>query len=323
MLQSFLKTVLLIIFLPIYSFAQNKDSIQKRAVAFVADKFPSTRILNVEYTTLSPYDFKQKLDGRDLSENKMKNFQQIKANANFYFFKKEKWTISTSLNYKYTTLDAKDNNSNFGYLSEKNNFHYHSEAITASYISSLWNKMAIYTATFSVDGNEKSFERARGFLTGSLMLTANERTKLILGLAVIIDPSTQVPVFPVISYEHKFKNGWIADVILPKRVQLKKDVFSNGRIAFGSDMDISSFYMNKNNKTYEYRQTEINTGVTYEHKIGAFIGTVKTGVRSVPVARVFDKNDSFNNYLYQARPKSSFYINFGISYNPFGNKKSK
>lgn len=302
-------------------FAQKKDSIQKRAVAFVADKFPSTRVLNVEYTGLTPYYFSQKLKNEnfDLPEAKVKNFQQIKANANFYFFKKEKWTISTAVNYKFTTANIE--NINPTSQETKHNFHYHSEAITASHISKLWNKMAIYSATVSVDGNENSFERFRGLLTGSLMLKANERTKLLLGVAVIVDPSAQIPAFPLISYEHKFRNGWIADIILPKKVMMKKDVFTNGRFSLGTEMDVTSFYFDRSNKTYEFRQTEINSGVMYEHRIGAFIGSVRTGLRSIPVARIFEKGESFNDYLYESKPKSSFYFNFGISYNPFGNKK--
>ena len=92
----------LLLLLSTLSFAQKKDSVQKRAVAFVADKFPFTRVLNVEYTNLTPYKFSQKLEDSNfnLPESKVKNFQQIKANANLYFFKKEKWTISTALNYK-------------------------------------------------------------------------------------------------------------------------------------------------------------------------------------------------------------------------------
>jgi len=303
------------------SFAQKKDSVQKKAVAFIADKFPSTRVLNVEYTGLTPYNFSQKLENSDynLPEGKVKDFQQIKANANLYFFKKDKWTISTALNYKFTTANIETVNSS--YQDTKQNFHYHSEAITASHISKLWNKMAIYTATVSVDGNENSFERFRSLLTGSIMLKANERTKLLVGLAVIVDPSAQIPAVPLISYEHKFRNGWIADIILPKTVMMKRDIFNNGRISLGSEMDVTSFYFDRSNKTFEYRQTEINTGAIYEHRIGAFIGSVKTGLRSIPTARIFEKGESFNDYLYEAKPKSSFYFNFGISYNPFGNKK--
>ncbi|MGV0968369.1 MULTISPECIES: DUF6268 family outer membrane beta-barrel protein [Empedobacter] len=311
----------LLLLLSTLSFAQKKDSVQKRAVAFVADKFPFTRVLNVEYTNLTPYKFSQKLEDSNfnLPESKVKNFQQIKANANLYFFKKEKWTISTALNYKYTTANIDNLSSTMN--ETKQNFHYHSEAVTASHISKLWKKTAIYSATASVDGNENSFERFRGLLTGSIMITANERTKLLLGLAVIIDPSSQVPTFPIISYEHKFKNGWIADIILPKRVMMKKNVFNNGRFSLGSEMDVTSFYFDQSNKTFEFRQTEINSGVMYEHRIGDFIGTVKTGLRSIPTGRIFEKNESFNDYIYEYKPKSSFYFNFGISYNPFGNKK--
>ncbi len=317
------KTLLVLGFtlLGILLFAQKTDSLQTKAVAFVTDKFPSTRVLNVEVSSVSPYKFSHELENVDLPDNKIRDFKQVKANANFYFLKKKNWTITTSLNYKFTHFEVDQPQQFSPNVNDKNDFHYHSEAVTATHISKLWNKMAIYTASVSVDGNENHFERIRGLLTGSIMLKVTAQIKLLLGVAVIVDPSAQIPAIPIITYEHKFKNGWIADVILPKRLMMKKDVFENGRFSFGSEMDMTSFYLNQENRTYEYRQTEINTGIVYEHKFGDFIGTFKSGLRTIPTARVFDMKDNFNDYFYKATPKSSYYINFGISYNPFMKSK--
>lgn len=301
--------------------AQKKDSIPQKVVAFVTDKFPQTRDLNVEFTQLTPYKFSPELYDADLPENKIKNYQQVKANANVYFIKNRKWMLSTSLNYRFTHLESENEMPLFN---NKQNFHYHSEALSVTRFSKLFNKIAIYSATASVDGSEQHFERIRGMLTASLVLKATADTKMTVGLAMIIDPSSQVPAMPIFTYEHRFNNGWVADIILPKKVVMRKDVFKNGRLSLGTEMDGTNFYLYPDGKRYEFRQLEINSGAMYEHKLGNnLIGTLKAGLRATPSSRIFAKEDSFKDYIFDMNAKPSFYFNVGISYNPFGKPRHK
>lgn len=302
------------------AFAQKRDSIPQKVTAYVAEKFPMARDFNIEFTQLTPYKFSSKLYGADLPENKVDNFSQVKVSSNINFIKTQKWVLSANLNYRYTSLNTENSISDY---QKNNDFHYHSETLSFTYFSKLFNKMTIYSANFSVDGSEQHFERIRGMLTGTMVLKANAKTKMTVGLVGIIDPSSQVPIIPTFSYEHKFDNGLIADIILPKRILIKKNVSENGRISLGSEMENTSFYIYDKDRTYEFRQLEINSGAIYEHKIGSFIGTVKTGIRAVPNSRIFEKNESFKNYFFEATPKTSFYFNIGISYNPFGKPKAK
>lgn len=325
-MRNFRKVLLPFAILPFKSIisAQKKDSIPQKVIAFVTDKFPQTRDFNLEYTQLTPYKYSSSLYGANQPDNKIKNFKQLKANANIYFFKHEKWILNAALNYRYTSINA-ENNAFF--LPEENNkgdFHYHSEALSITHISKLFNKMAIYSATASVDGSEQHFERVRGMLTGSLILKANAKTKMTLGVALFLDPSTQVPALPIFTYEHRFNNGWVADVVLPKKILIRKDMFSNGRISFGTEMDNTSLYIYRSDKRYEFRQLEINSGAIYEHNLGSnLIATLKTGVRVMPRARLFDKEESFKDYTLETTAKPSLYFNLGISYNPFARPKAK
>ncbi|EJL75476.1 DUF6268 family outer membrane beta-barrel protein [Chryseobacterium populi] len=305
--------------------AQKKDSIPHKVVAFVTDKFPQTRDLNIEYIQLTPYKYSSAFQGMDLPDNKVKNFSQVNANANIYFIKNRKWILSTALNYRFTSIETENPTSLFsGESSNKGNFHYHSEALTFTHFSKLFNKIAVYSATASVDGSDQHFERVRGMATGNIILKANAKTKMSVGLAVLIDRSAQIPVLPVFTYEHKFDNGWTADIILPQKLLMRKNIFSNGRISLGSEMNNTSFYLYNSDKTYEFRQLAINSGAIYEHNLGSnFIGTLKTGLRFMPKARIFDKEESFKDYIFEATPKPSFYFNIGISYNPFGKPRSK
>ncbi|MBV6878544.1 hypothetical protein NG800_001515 [Epilithonimonas ginsengisoli] len=307
--------------------AQKKDSIPRQVVAFVTDKFPQTRDLNVEFTQLTPYKYSSQLYGSDLQENKVKSLQQVKVNTNFYFIKNAKWMLSTSLNYKYTSINTEQSTSIFSEeKGNKQDFHYHTESLSLTRFSKLFGKTAVYSATASVDGSEQHFERIRGMLTGSVVVKANAKTTFTVGLAALIDPSGQIPVFPlpVITYKHRFDNGWVADIILPSKIMMRKNVFQNGRVSIGTEMDNTAFYIYNADKRYEFRQLEINSGAIYEHKLGAnFIGTLKAGMRSTPNARIFRKEDTFKDYIFDASVKSSFYFNIGVSYNPFGKPRKK
>ncbi|NML71329.1 hypothetical protein HHL23_16180 [Chryseobacterium sp. RP-3-3] len=304
------------------AYSQKRDSIPLKVRAYFADKFPQSRDLNIEFSQTAPFRFSSKLDGNDLPDNKMKSFQQLKASANIYFVKKKNWLLSTSLNYRYTAFNTEE--SIIAETGLRNGFHYHSEAVNFSYFSKLFNKTAIYTANASVDGSDQHFERIRGMITASVILKATPKTKMMIGLAGFIDPSSQIPILPIFTYENKFNNGWILDILLPKKLLVRKDIFANGRISLGTEMDNTTFYTYRNNRTYEFRQLEINSGAIYEHNLGNnFIGTLKTGIRAVPRARVFDKEQSFKDYIFEASYKPSFYVNVGISYNPFGKPRAK
>lgn len=180
----------------------------------------------------------------------------------------------------------------------------------------------VYSSSVMVDGSEKHFERVKGIFTGTMVLKANQRTKMTAGFLISIDPSAPTPFVPTFSYEHKFNNGLIADVVLPRSVYLRKFVFNhNGRISFGSELDRTAFYLYKldgTNQKYEYGQMDINSGLAYEHAIGKhFMLTAKSGIKYTPSGRIFKKEDSFADPVYKVSPDPTFYFNIGISFNPF------
>ncbi|GEJ44077.1 hypothetical protein [Chryseobacterium sp. ON_d1] len=303
------------------AYSQKKDSIPLKVRAFFADKIPQARNFNLEYTLVTPSSFSSQLQGKDLPDNKVKSFQQMKANANIYFIKNKSWLLSTALQYRYTSI--MNEAPVIPRTESEKNFHYHSEALNLTYFSKLFKKTAIYSANISTDGSDRHFERVRGMLTASLILKATPKVKMSVGIAGIIDPSTQIPVLPVFTYENRFSNSWVLDILLPKKVLMRKDVFSNGRISLGTEMDNTSFYIYRDSNTYEFRQVVINSGVIYEHNLGGnFIGTFKTGLRTNINSRAFNKQDSFNDYIWKGTYRPSVYFNAGISYNPFEKRRT-
>ena len=326
-----------ILTLSLEGFSQTSDSIprrdsmnvQRRAQAFAADKFAIARPLNIEFVHVAPYSYNSDKDGKSFHEGRMTGFSQLKVSGSINFVKKKNWALGATLGYRYIAAGA-DVFDPFtgGQKPVDNDFHYLFSSISFSYFSTLFNKRVIYTSSLAVDGSGKQMERVKGLITGTMILKANQRTKMTAGILVNIDPSAQIPVVPTFSYEHKFNNGFVADFVLPKNLYLRKYINSNARISLGSELDRTSFYLyniDGTDQKYEYRQLDINSGITFEHIIARqFIFTAKTGMRFSTSGRLFRKEDSFNSPVFQTRPAPAYYFNVGISFNPFtvlGKKK--
>ena len=296
--------------------AQNHDSLKYKAQAYFADKFPITRVFNVEYNQLSPYKFDSKLLDEDTQDGKVKNYYQARVSANINLVKKPKWALGTILNYRYTSITTES--SAWEKKNKKSDFNFHSTAVNFTYFSQLMGKTMLYSASTIVDGSDKHFERVKGILSATMILKATPETKMTVGLVAIVDPSVQVPVIPTFSYEHRFSNNWTLDFIFPQRLLVKKNILENGRLSLGSELDGTSFYLYNNSQKYELRQMEINSGATYEHYLGkSMVASLKTGIKSIPKSRIFEKNESFDSYIIEVKPSASFYINLGFSFNPF------
>lgn len=308
--------------------AKDSIAIPRRVVAYAADKFTIVRPLNIEFSNASPYNFTSKRGGTTLQESKVNNFTQAKVSANFNFIKRKTWLLGATAGYRYTSAEATmvdPFTGNMTLLDQK--FHYLFSAVNFTYFSKLFGKRTIYSSSLIVDGSEQHIERVKGLITGVMVLKATERTKMTVGLAVNIDPTTQIPVIPVFTYEHKFNNGLIADITLPKSIYLRKYMFGNsGRLSLGTEMDQMTFYLydvDGTDQRYQYRQLDINNGIIYEHAIGDFVVTGKTGIKMTPSGRLFRKEDSFNDAVFETKPDPTFYFNVGVSFNPFTVLKKK
>lgn len=297
-----------------------KTDVPKEAARYVGDKFPFTRLINTEFRYDAPYDYSSKLEGGSQPESRVTQLCQTRVSANINFFKSPKWVVSTGLFYNYVHAETQTNTPAGNSMQTTNDMHYYAGAFSVTRFSKLFGKMAIYSASVTPTGGAEGIERVTGIVSATLVLKANAKTKMTIGLLGLVDPSSLVPAFMTFSYEHKFNNGWIVDVILPKRVFIKKDMFKDGRLSIGTELDGTTLYLNGfngSNKTYMLNQMELLNGVTYEHCFfKGFIGTVKTGFKYSPASRISKVNEKFDNYIYSATPKPNFYLNFGLSYNP-------
>ena len=326
--------------LSVGSFAQKTDSLQKairdslnlpkRVVAAAADRFAVTRPLNFEFANAGAYTYGSERGKDKLPDNRVTKFEQTKISANFNFIKRSTWLLGATLGYRRTAVKADIVQPDVSdHLILDNDFHYLFSAVSFTYFSTLFKKRTFYSSTILVDGSDQHFERVKAIFTGTMLLKANKKTKMTVGVMVNIDPSAQTPIIPTFAYEHKFDNGLIADIVLPRNMYLRKFVLNNkGRLSLGMELDQTTFYLYNlegTNQKYEYRQLDINSGMVYEHTIGKyFLLTAKSGMKLTPNGRLFRKEDTFGDPIYEIKPDPTFYFNLGVSFNPFsvfGRKK--
>ncbi len=308
------------------SSAQTKDSIPQKVQAIVADKFPAARVLNLSYEYNGGYKYSSNQKEGASNPGKISSFHQAGGSLNVNFLNRRNWALGTSLGYQYTALDVQE--SDFSMQQPKihtEDFHYHYESLNFSYFSKLFGKMAIYSASIMTDGSEKGLERVRGMLTGTLVLKATRDVQMTIGLLGFVDPAAIIPLVPTFTYKQQYRDGWMVDVLLPKGAYVRKTMLRNGRLSLGSDLNTTIFYLYDflgSDNVYTLSQMEINSGLTYEHNLGrSFIATVKSGMKAIPRSRIFEKNEKQNNYVWEATADPSFYVNVGLSFNPFAKKR--
>jgi hypothetical protein len=308
--------------------SQEKEAPIKTVVKEVTDKFPTTRIFDVQYEQLGPSNFDSKLLGDRFERGRIESHNRLKASINIPFFSSQskRFVLTSSLRYKYETYEFGDIynvNSAVPYTREKEEIHFFAGALSATYMSSLFRKPVIYNATVSVDGNEDNVQRVKGFVTANIVLKRTPNTTITIGALAMLDPSSIIPITPLFTYNHKFENSkWDVDFILPQRLLFRRELLENGRIGLGTELNSENFYLNLNsaqlNGVYELNQLELKSGITYEYRFTPqIIGLFKAGVNNVLSARVTKRGERTSNYVYDQKEDAQGYFRIGISYNPF------
>lgn len=312
------------------SIAQEKQTPIKTVVKEVTDKFPTTRIFDVQYEQVGPTNYNSELFGNRFERGRIESHNRLKASFNMPFFtsKTKRFVLTSSLRYKYETYEFGDiynlsSGATESYRRPREEIHYFAGALSATYVSKLFHKPIIYNATATVDGNEDNVQRVKGFVTANIVLKRTENTTITIGALAMLDPSSIIPITPLFTYNHKFENSkWDVDFILPQRLLFRRELLENGRLSLGTELNSENFYLNLNRLNlkgvYELNQLELRSGITYEYRVTPkIIGTFKAGIDNVLSVRVTERGERTSKYIYDHKEDAQGYFRFGISYNPF------
>ena len=326
-----LKFLLLSLFFCLFANAQEQATVKENATKAFTNRFPTTRLFDVQYQQYLPTDFESELFDVPYDKGEITNHNRLSVSANLPVIMKPKWNITTSIRYRYESFESTDVASrvdnSIPIYDQKDEFHYLSGALSFTYFSKLFNKPFIYNASVIVDGTEKDAERIKGFFGATIILKKTERTTIGVGLIILVDPTSPVPASPTFMMEHRFENSpWIFDFILPQRLMFKRELFGDGRLSLGTELNANGFYTYVNQpgfaKVYDYRVLEINSGLTYEHSFSkSIIGSFRAGFANVFNSRISERGENTSDYIYSSKQDGTGYFSVGFSFNPSFSKK--
>jgi hypothetical protein len=197
-------------------------------------------------------------------------------------------------------------------------------SVTYTRHDSLFNRPVVYNLTPGIFSDQLSTVRKLNFIGSALFelkRTANDA--LLVGFAVIADPSSPIPVVPVVFYWHKFGQSHTELFVdLPTRVQLRSQLSKNSWLAFGSDLTNNFAFYSLNQpllpQHVSYTSIELKTGPSYEYRLSKkIILGAYGGLFSTLDSRLFKGNDNWNNYIVRNHNSSVPFVNFTISFLPF------
>src|SRR5688572_9048873 len=89
----------------LHTMAQEKNQPMQTVVKVITDKFPTTRILDVQYEQLGPTNYDSELFGNRFERGRIESHNRLKAafNMPFYVSESKRLILTGSLRYKYET----------------------------------------------------------------------------------------------------------------------------------------------------------------------------------------------------------------------------
>lgn len=297
---------------------------RQQAEKAIANRFPTTRLLDVQYEQFEKTDYTSKLYGNNYESGTVKEQQRIKVAANIPLIKKDRWILSSSFRYNFESISFENvvvPSGGTPVLAQKENLdsHYLSGSLNYTRYDKLFGKAYVSNISVFVDGSEEEFGQFNEMYLGSFVLVKNERTLLTAGFILQSNPNGVFPVLPTFSYNHKFENSpWEIDIALPKQVYFRRQLLKNGRLSLGTELEGSPFYFNSgfrgSEKTYNYNRNDIKTGLMYEYKIDKyFIASFRTGWNSSLNGTIREVNETKD--IVKTKFDPNFYFNLGFSFN--------
>jgi hypothetical protein len=288
----------------------------------LAIRYPGLRKVSISYSGLGYSDFDVKLDDRDFASGKIKT---ARASA-FFNTPAIKWkgnSLSASIYYTYTSTTLKDISNKLPEVqlthltSDKSTFDL---ALNYSRSDKLFGHPIVYSLVArGITDGVNGFRRLN--LNGSinLPLKKTENTTFSVGLLALIDPSSPIPIEPIVNYYHKFISSGLELIVdLPTGVNLKKQIAKNAWVSVGSNQRSYSVFYDRHNAFLDgkvsYNTIELKNGAAFEFLFAKNIMlTLDGGLNSFLSARLFNDGEKYNNASITSSNKSAPYVNVGLS----------
>jgi hypothetical protein len=288
----------------------------------LAIRYPGLRQFNVAVNSYGYSDFDAKLDDKDFASGKIKT-ERISTFFNTPALNWKNNSLSATVFYTYTSTELKDI---VNYLPDVQLSSLNSNkstidlALNFSRTDSIFNHPIIYSlVTRVISDNLNSVRRFNFNGSFSLPLKRTANTSFSVGLLVIIDPSSPIPVEPIINYYHKFISSGLELIVdIPTGVNLKKQLAKNAWVIVGSNQSSYSIFYDHHNALLDgkvsYNTIELKSGAAFEYLFAknVMLG-VGGGINNFFSSRFFKDGENYNNASVISENKSTPYVNVSLS----------
>lgn len=280
-------------------------------------RYPALRQFGVTANNYGYSDFNARLNGANFAKGKIKT-QRISSYFNTPTVYWNESSLSATVFYTYTSLKLKETTGPIAaQTTDKSTFDL---ALNYSRSDKIFNRQVIYSLVGRAISDDLNSIR-RFNLNGSITLPIrkNENTSFSLGLLAVIDPSSPLPIEPIVNYYHKFiHTGFELLVDLPNGANLKKAVAKNAWVSIGSNQTSYSLFYDYHNAYLDgklsYNTIELKSGAAFEYLFAKnFMVSIGGGINSFLASRVFREGERYNSASIRSSNKNSPYINVGLS----------
>ncbi len=288
----------------------------------LAIRYPDLRQFNITVDGFGYSDFDAKLNDNNFASGKIKT-ERISTFFNSPAIKWKGNSLSASVYYTYTSIELKNIANEFhdtkleSLTTNKSTFDL---ALNYSRSDKIFNHPIIYSLI--ARGISDGFNSIRRFnLNGSfnIPIKRTKNTSFFVGLLVLIDPSSPIPVEPIVNYYHKFTSSGLELIVdLPNGVHLKKQLGEKTWFTIGSNQhSYTTFYDHHNtflDGKVSYNTIELKSGAAFEYLFAKNIMlSIGGGFNNYLSAKVFKDGENYSNTSLKSENKGVPYINIGLS----------
>ncbi|WP_309435138.1 hypothetical protein [Chryseobacterium sp.] len=288
----------------------------------LAIRYPALRQFGVSVNSYGYNDFDAKFNDNNLAKGKIKT-ERISSFFNTPAIRWKNNSLSGTVYYTYTSTKLKDithgadNGQFLPVTSDKSTIDL---ALNYSRSDMIFNQPIIYSLVArGISDNLNTVRRFNFNGSFTLPLKKNENTSFSVGLLVLVDPSSPLPVEPIINYYHKFASSGLELIVdLPNGANLKKGIGKNAWFSVGSNQtSYTLFYDHRNDfldGKISYNTIELKSGAAFEYLFAKNVMlNVGGGINSFLASRVFRDGEKYSNASIKSTTKSSPYVHVGVS----------
>ncbi|WP_440134634.1 DUF6268 family outer membrane beta-barrel protein [Chitinophaga sancti] len=298
------------------------DSIKKAIIVDALLKNPNLRPAMISTTFISRGQLEGNFKGRELLSG---NFAQRRTEV-FLNLPVKNWArqgmVTASIYYARTNYQLSDVK---GVDIKDPSLSRNTIGLTTAYrrVDSLFGRVFVSSASLVLltgDGGVINKYAVMG--NGMFLLKKTEQTTFMLGAQVIIDPTSSMPVIPLMVYQRQLKNGFDLNITMPQQLTLRKTVNNHLWASFGTTMvsSVSFFNFTSPNvpRNANFSSLDLKTGPAVDYKLNKLLLLgVSAGLWTPVMYRQYGRWEKSNHYFFDGKVDTTPFINLNLSVIPF------